>query len=664
MIRKVENADSLLLGSFETIVRKANTRPPDSCEAVPPAGCSCCKKDRSRQNRLFYGFEAQTVLNPQTPFRHESLLSWIARTAIENELPNITAIMRDVGQRHRNKLADVIWGDIDIAGLATILGSDLDAVQMRRGARIQDGMIRYRGFAVRASDLHTRSRRFSPKTLALDTTPFYRSSWLLKTFPVCMESWQVLRSRCECGTEQTWARVSTLMLCEGCGSDLRELDAPILAPEFQPGMKRLGDLMFGDDGSRREAIAGLPSELRNLDPGEMLELTILMARIVDPSMSNPREKVWRDEPQRFARALSRASDLLPRWPETPFLAVASACDINRAKNRDPVLRSLGAVLRRERGHVPDQVGTLIADVLRRIDLDSADPPVNLVEIGEASSMLRMRQTDIRAARVKGHLTHLFAMSRAEIVPAYDRVEIETIATTRGWRGHFETGEKLGLPPYGVEQLCAMDDLIWAKAPHRSLSLGLSIDPASVDALVRSLAASAADLDDLHDPVRLSVVMRGAGGREKAWGPVLRALTEGKWPYAVGRGGRILRSMHVERPDAEAIRSTLFHSTDWPLFSFMDELSQADACDILNVSIRDRADLSRYKRDGSHHSWKCKRTTIANLASEVITSSELCARSFLKPKTGALVMRQARIGRLKFGFQRRGAAKLYDAFLPD
>ena len=200
-----------------------------------------------KPNRLFYGFEAETVADPQTLLPREGLLSLIARTTIEYELPNITTILRDVGQVHRNRVADIMSGDVDVEGLATILGADLPTVRGLLCEDLGNGSTRYLGATLAAGDVHTRERRFAPASLANDPVPFYRASWLVRTFPVCPQTWQILRSRCDCGSIQTWSTVSSLVLCEGCGEDLRDLGSAVLPVEQQPGLRFLADLLFGDE---------------------------------------------------------------------------------------------------------------------------------------------------------------------------------------------------------------------------------------------------------------------------------------------------------------------------------------------------------------------------------------------------------------------------------
>lgn len=614
-------------------------------------------------SRLFYGFDPERVADPQSLIPGESLLGWIARTTVENELPNITTILRDIGQGHRNRFADVMSGPIDIEGLSVILGSDLPDVEALRAEDLGDDRCRYLGSIVFAGDIHTRERRFAPASLAADNVPYYRASWLLRTFPVCTTSWQVLRSDCTCGAAQTWATISSYTMCESCGEDLRYLPGECV-PEYQrPGLQFFADLLFGDNDAREEAKSKLPPELQTLNSGEIYELALVTARIVDPTLGNPRENVWRDEPARLARALSAVPDLLCAWPDTPWRALEAVGDIRKMQPRCDALKALQRVLSgMYRSRLPASLGEQLDRMRDAITLNGITPHEHLVDLNEAEKMLGATKRSIRAARASGQLECLFALHRGEAVTAFNRSELEAIAATRDWPAAGSLTKPLGLPPYGIEQLCAMNELGWAKAPHRTLDPSLKVDPVSVTQFEDALMAGAIPVPAILQPVPLTAAMRGVGGREKAWGPVLRRLINGEWSYAVAPDGSCVRSITVEQKDVEAIRSVEFTMSDWSSFPFDNMLIQADACDILNVPLRDRAILERYKLATRRGGRFYPRSALSLLAQEIVTSSELCAQYLLRPRTAAAVLRRARLTPNKFGYIRCGAVGKFEAEL--
>lgn len=614
-----------------------------------------------KPGRLFYGFEAETVFDPQTPIEGESLLSLIARTTLENELPNITTILRDVGQLHRNRVVDVMRMDVDVAGLAAILGQDIQIVRSLRAQDVGRGFTHYLGSVLRTTDVHTRGRRFAPASLAKDTVPFYRASWLIRTFPICVETWQVLRTTCECGAIQTWSTVSSLVLCNSCGEDLRELQAPLLSEDHRPGLQFLADILFGDETCRGEAMAQLPLGLQGLDPGEVYELALVMARIVDPTMPNPRERIWREDPGRLARALSTAGPLLTRWPETPWLALEAAGNTKSMLPRCEPLKALYRVLNGDHASKIAPAAKLELDGIRlRLTLENDEPGGDLIDLTAASEILRVGKRKVRATRASGHLGVHFLIRRGEVLPAYSRREVESIAATVNWPSAAVAGKRIGLPPYGVEQLCAISEIVWAKAPYRTLQAGLRIQTESVETLSGRLRASACTFDRLPRPVPLSAVMRGIGGREKPWGPVLSALLNRRWPYFLGRRGCVVREIYVDASDVDDIRALTFNRTDWPEFPFSPTIHQTDACDILNVPNRSRHVIKSHAVGDSDGKWVFIREAVANIAAKTVTSAELQARHFLNPKTAGARIRRARLSTHMFGFERATALSRFDS----
>lgn len=615
-----------------------------------------------RPCRRFYGFDAERVADPQPLIPGESLLGWIARTTIENEFPNITTIVRDVGQIHRQRFADVMSGPIDVEGLAMILGSELSTVETLRVEDLGDGRARYLGSIFAKGDIHTRERRFAPASLADGDIPFYRANWLLRTFPVCTASWQILRSDCTCGSAITWATVSSLTLCESCGEDLRDLPAQKVPDDQRAGLQLLADLLFSDHVSRAEAIGRLPVDLRTLNGGEIFELALVIARIGDPTLGNPRDKVWREQPARLARALSVAANLLGEWPDTPWRALRAAGDVRRMLSRCEALKTLGGVLSGEyRPRLVGLLGQQFDRMQAAITLDGDNPAEHLVDIDDAERILGSSKRTIRSARATGALECLFAVSHGELVTAYDRAELEAILAVRGWTAASAFTRRFGIPPYGVEQLCAMDALVWAKAPHRTFDPVHRVKPGSLAELEEALRTGARSLSCIKNPVSLIAVMRGVGGREKAWGPVLRRLIEGDWNYALLQGCDSVGAITVDERDVESIRSVRFSMCNWS-FPFSSTLSQSDACDILNVPLRDRGKIERWKVGAHRGAWLFRRSAISKMARDVVTSSELCARHLLQPKTAAAVVRRAQLSPSEFGYVRRGADARFRAEL--
>jgi hypothetical protein len=188
---------------------------------------------------------------------------------------------------------------------------------------------------------------------------------------------------------------------------------------------------------------------------------------------------------------------------------------------------------------------------------------------------------------------------------------------------------------------------------------LRIKPQSVDDFNEALRSSAASLNDMVDPVALSVVMRGIGGREKPWGPILRQLQAGEYPYALGRQGCIVREIFVDGSDVSAIRNSVFQAADWPEFPFSHIIHQIDACDILNVSVRNRHVIEKHKIGNHRRGLLFNRAAVAELAAKIVTSAELRARHFMDTFPTIARIRRGNLQPRGFGFDRATGIDKFD-----
>lgn len=617
-----------------------------------------------KPGRIFYGFSAETVLFPLRPLARESLLSWVARTTIENHLPNITTILRDVGQARRHVMADVMGRDIDVEGLAKILGSDLKTIEALRSAPIGSRRVRYLGASIRASDMQSSIRRFAPATMARDDVPYYRAPWLLKLFPVCVESWQVIRSMCECGFLQHWSTVTTIEHCNRCGQDLRSVDSPYVPEQYRPALQSLANILFGDEMARKAALAALPSDLQGEDPGDIFEFVLLMARVVDPDLGNPRRAGWREQPLRLASALAIATAHLQQWPATPWSCLESAKPLRQLTTHSRALTLFSHVIT---GAMPVSLSgkfrATLDNVRDRIPVATSNASDEVMDVSSAANILGVEQNTVRSARRNGLLTARFLFRQGHLVCGYDRREVEALAVADGgWPYASTVGDRLGIPPYAIEQLCAMGRLQWAKAPFRTLKQGLRICPESISTLEDDLLGRAERGILIDNPVSLTVVMRGIGAREKPWGRVLDALVDGHWRYTIPEAGSLAKQICVDMLDVEDIRRSIFEPHRWSSFPFSDNVNLTDACDILNVGSRFRDKLHRYSCRRHNDGWVFVRADILRLATKVITGSELQAYMFLSPKTTASTIRRAQLTACEFGFVREGAATRFAAAL--
>lgn len=149
-----------------------------------------------------------------------------------------------------------------------------------------------------------------------------------------------------------------------------------------------------------------------------------------------------------------------------------------------------------------------------ITLEGDEPPEQLVDEKEAERILGAGTRAIRSARAEGHVQCFFAVRGGRMVPAYSRGELEAIVTTLDWPSASAVAKRIGLPLNGVEQLCAMNEIVWSMAPHRTLKPGLTVKPDSSREFENALRKSAIPASHIDNPVTLTAAMRGAAAAKR------------------------------------------------------------------------------------------------------------------------------------------------------
>jgi len=147
---------------------------------------------------------------------------------------------------------------------------------------------------------------------------------------------------------------------------------------------------------------------------------------------------------------------------------------------------------------------------------------------------------------------------------------------------------LGLPHYGIEQLCCLgtleretDEAIVYLRRTWSLTSG-SVAECN-DAIVRRATSG----KPVSGTARIGTAARRIGGRLKPWAPLLIAMMSGDlqfWllPDRRSRDWPLLRRAMVRRSDLMKLEHLTFCRTDYPLFPFSPTMSLTDARDMLNL----------------------------------------------------------------------------------
>jgi hypothetical protein len=571
----------------------------------------------------------------------------------DNVLPHLAAVLRDAGQKHRNRTADIATGEADPEAIAAVLGTSLEEVVRRRGATDPNGRFRFQGVEMRRDDVHTGARRFSPASLG--RSPHHRSIWMLRQLPICTESWEPLVRSCTCGAVQNWTMVRLVHLCDACGQPLAEQEVGSVPEEDRPALALYADLLSPDSGMRRTAMEKLAPGLAGLAPGHAVDLALaltpLVERGIDRSPRSPR--IWRDRPLLLASALAEAVGLLRDWPGSLIAAIGRNVDPRDAMPRSSALLRIGRLLEGAgRGGQPEPVRRAVAEAADTLRVPGAGSAV-AIDYHEAERLSSRNRMVLLRARRSGVLRTSFILRRGELLPVLDRKEIEGLSADT--IGAAVAGRLTAIPRYGILQLARLSLLRWIDHPFVVGRDGVQIVKTSLEELAARLAAGADDLPD-SKTMPLPILLRSVGGREKPIGPVFHALAEGRLPYAFDAGpAPLLRRIRVV-PDG----------TDWngcpvdrfgpnPHPALLGDLVQEDARDILNLHARDASVLSPHVHRRSRCTRFFRRVDVLSLAAKHATCGELAARSGLNNRAVVARLDAARVPHLgPLGWRREEA----------
>ncbi|MHC9419183.1 hypothetical protein ACYZX9_11380 [Sphingomonas citri] len=551
----------------------------------------------------------------------ESLLGFAGRTMEDNVLPHMAAILREAGQAYRNRTVDVVSGDVRPEALAAVLGVEVEEVKRRRGSFGEDGCFRFMGVEMRPEDVCTRVRRFAPGGLRLN--PIHRAAWMLRQLPFCAESWQPLICRCSCDAVQDWTMVRDILFCQGCGGALADVPVEAVPAEQQQALQIYANLLSHDGEMRDAALAQLPADLAATGAGSAVDMILALVPIVDTSLhrSVRHPGTWRDRPLQFTAAIARVMAGLLGRPRD-LATTLFGCRPAEARPRSAQLVRLSSLLMgRGRVLLPPACLKLLEDAAA----EAASPgsgDERVVDFAEAETLLGRRRRTLRAARRSGLLRTAFFIRRGELLPALDRTEVERLAAEPG-TGPNTFGRTLHLPAYAVEQMADTGVLRWIQHPFVLETQGVRICEGEKVRLLDRLASLCTNLFG-GETMTLSTLLRSIGGRAKPYGHLFEALLDDRVPFALVDGSMLVSRIVLRREDAKALRSAALARPEYIMFPAPRTFMQMDACDILNLHLRNRAAVLTLEHDARRGGTVLAATTVLEAAGRFVTAGELAA----------------------------------------
>lgn len=583
----------------------------------------------------------------------ESLLGLAARTMDENLLPHLLSVLQDAGQTYRNRTVDVMRGDAASAAIAAKLNVPVNDVDRRRGGLDENGQFIYHGVAMRPKDLYTRVRRFSPGALALK--PVHRSSWMIRHLPICPETWEPLIHQCACAAVQDWTMVRDVARCDQCRELLADTPVEKVPEDQQRPLAIYAGLLSDDEQVRASALSLLPEDIAAFGPGAAVDMILAIAPIVEPRLhrSVRHPGTWRDRPLLLASAIARVVGGMLDG-SAAMIEVLIGCKPAAAEPRTRQLSRLSSFLL-GRGRLTLSAGCVA--VLEHAAASMASPgpgDMYAIDFADAEKLLGRRRQTLRSARRTGTLRTAFFIRRGEILPALDRAEVERIASMPAM-GVATFGRRLHLPPYAVKQMADASVLGWIQHPFVLNTQGIRIPRGEDHRLIGRLADGSHDLS-ASETVSLSTLLRSIGGRAKPYGPVFRALLDGDLSFELCAGAMLTTRVRIRVEDMAALRIEALDRPSYVTFPAPTEYNQMDACDILNLHVRNRDAVLALEHSQRNGGLVFDAATIEDLARDRVTSGELAALTGMAGMTVAARLRRMNLFSIDaFGWDRSSAS---------
>jgi len=363
--------------------------------------------------------------------------------------------------------------------------------------------------------------------------------WMLRHFDFCPISWDILLRSCPnrfCGKPLTWPRADTLRECRHCREPLTSANLEKVAKRYRSTLSWLAGLFDERAETRLAAMRRVPTTLPLRSETDVYEFVLAIVRARQLlSAAGPDEE---DAPVGH-RALYDAASFVLDYPKSRWDLLQE----RSVGERDKLYGIMARISRDTPVPVVRQalLEILVDSPLMLVKQDRRPPPGELTSRG-AASLLGVPPGEVSRLVDSGLLKPLSSsgVQRKQYLFDYRTVEDMRAELTAGMSAR-RAAQLLGMPIHAIPQLLALDML----QPQASeLSLFLRGDHRVCAENVETLAGWLADRPVVAPSrawVSLSEAFAAVGGRDKPWGPVLKAALSGDLP-----GGLVLAGSYHQR----------------------------------------------------------------------------------------------------------------------
>jgi len=205
------------------------------------------------------------------PHWDESLLSLVSRSCAANVFERPADLMRFAGIRVARCGSIVFMDSQRTVALPDLLSVPPEDIGLRLHPRVVDGGfpegVDWYGAVLPRRYVESRTRRVSP--LSLRSSPYHRSTWMIRPLSFCAESWERLIRNCPyCERTLGWHQALGPWRCEWCGRSLRHYRGEQVLKDLRSDLQIATDLVSPDATTRRNALSKLPPPFCKWGAGE------------------------------------------------------------------------------------------------------------------------------------------------------------------------------------------------------------------------------------------------------------------------------------------------------------------------------------------------------------------------------------------------------------
>lgn len=543
----------------------------------------------------------------------ESIPGAIARGVGLHVLVATKPVLDAAGVQLRHAGLAQLGTEQEITQLAGVIRCDPQALLDRRGSRVRGTTgkmhrhVRFGALTMPRAFLELNRRRIAPVSLA--KRDYHRMHWMNLLLPYCAESLERLVDRCShCDALLGWHFAQGIGHCDTCGELVVPAEAPVLAREFADGYRRFSNLSSPHHCAVELARSELPAELRQVDPGALVNFALQLGTIAEGSLSRyaSNQALMSMEARNLAESAAIGTEFLQTFPfglrdwvsERVESCGQDAVAIESLRARFRVLAGKSAY---------PGVPALVEHALPNI-ADYASPGLVTTKryylYIAVRQALRFNNFQMRRLKVCSSLKlrNLSAPAKRRLFQ-YDAEQIDQLAVIlRRTKAGSSVGQRFRLPFYGIEQLCLNQDLeVESHFIQHIASDKLHVRSSSVADLLDRIRAASSKGKAPRGSVKLMYAANQIGGGLKPWGKIVGEMLGGSFPFWMSEPAGDLRHVMIMPRDLNLFRQTSVELRKLPL-GLEQFMSQRDAAEVLNITPHHLAHLAegleiRFQRRG-------------------------------------------------------------------